>query len=241
MIASRYKGFMKVQRVSKTYFQSQKQQTQPSKHSFLHSSRKESIFTSRTHDTAPSIIKMKTTQLTILFACIAAAVATPVAASEPEYIEHYREDAKWSNGSLIWYGPSSGSKHNTTSESESTLSARAKASCSVAGDAPTCGTSHAARNQECDLLVTELNGDGAVGVPNSPRQICYQGDASKDEYCCVSWANAVPGLVKADLATPAYKIEQTCTANGITGKISNIWLEQTCTTVCLSNRGTGCS
>ncbi|QIX02298.1 hypothetical protein AMS68_007815 [Peltaster fructicola] len=178
---------------------------------------------------------MQPQYIAVLLAAVSGVMASPLpdASTGPKtgYIEHFREPGKFTNGSLIWFGPAA--NHTTRSLDE-------RASCSIAGDAPKCDSSHTARNNVCDSLITELNGDGATGVPTSPRQICYLGDSESNEYCCVSWHNPVNGLTKGDLATPANTIMTQCTQNGISGKVNNIYLRGRCTAVCLSNRGTGC-
>lgn len=95
------------------------------------------------------------------------------------YIELYREPAAYSNGSLVYMGHVPGNEPELSEVQE-------RASCSV-NIAPTCSSKYTARNDICDALVTELYGDSEIGVPQSPRQICYEGAAAEsNDYCCVS-------------------------------------------------------
>ncbi|KAF3405094.1 hypothetical protein DPV78_003267 [Talaromyces pinophilus] len=120
-----------------------------------------------------------------------------------DYIELWRESAKVHNGNIVYYGPSNITLRATQNvDSESLDHEKRSSSCSITGTT-SCHTSNAARNENCDRLVTELQADGSVSVPQSPRQICYQGVSSSDEYCCVSWHNVIPNLRKQDLFNPA--------------------------------------
>ncbi|KAI3317672.1 hypothetical protein HD806DRAFT_550329 [Xylariaceae sp. AK1471] len=152
-----------------------------------------------------------------------------------DYVELDRKPASTGNGTLIFMGPEDGAN---VERSANLMEGRA--SCQT-DPAPTCSGSHAARNEICDQLITELFADPTVSVGSSPRQICYQGAAAdKNSYCCVSWHKVVDNLTKGDLAPIAQKIQQTCTQNGISGKTYSVWVHSTCTDVCVSNRGTGC-
>jgi hypothetical protein len=154
------------------------------------------------------------------------------------YVELSRESATNSNGALVYYGPPSGTK---TIRSEPNKVEIRKASTCTAAVTPNCGSKHSARNDVCDALLTELYADSKVAVGTSPRQICFEGSSGKNQYCCVSWADDVDKLTKGDLATWVDPIFRTCTSNGITGKMPYVLVHSTCTTVCLSNRGTKCS
>ena len=165
--------------------------------------------------------------------CLLASPLTQEHIVPNSYVELYRQPAIHSNGSLVYLGHASGTEPASSGVQE-------RASCQN-NPAPTCSGKHTARNDICDSLVTELFADPQIGVAQSPRQICYQGAAAEsNDYCCVSWHNVVPNLTKGDLAAIANTMLQTCTSNGISGKTYNIWVRQTCTSVCLSNRGTGC-
>jgi hypothetical protein len=188
-------------------------------------------------------LKMQFTTIALVLACATGLLASPLRERNSteiltfnEYVELYREPSSNGVDSLVYYGLASGTK---TLRSEANP-VEERASC-AATTAPTCSTSRSARNDICDQLVTELFNDSEITVDQSPRQICYEGAAAEsNEYCCVSWHNVVPSLIKGDLANYANTILQKCTSNGISGKIYNVLVHQTCTSVCLSNRGTGC-
>lgn len=150
-----------------------------------------------------------------------------------KYVELYRQPASHSNGSLVYLGHAPGTEPESSGVYE-------RATCQY-NAAPTCSSKYTARNDICDSLVTELYGDSQIGVGQSPRQICYEGAAAEsNDYCCVSWHSVVPNLIKGDLAPIANTMLQTCTSNGISGKTYNIFVHGSCTSVCLSSRGTGC-
>ena len=135
---------------------------------------------------------------------LASALATGITASPilearevSDYVHHFSEPGK-TGGTLSYYGPANGTE---TAEPE-TSGLQERKYCPK-NKAPNCSSSHAARNNICDQLVTELQADSSVGVEEKPRQICYQGNAEKNTYCCVSWHNAVKGLTKGDLANYA--------------------------------------
>ncbi|KAJ5882881.1 uncharacterized protein N7473_009767 [Penicillium subrubescens] len=151
----------------------------------------------------------------------------------PTRLSHYRETGQ-KGGILVYFGPQSG-----VQERSETVDLEQR-SCGNVWTQPKCDTKNAARNGNCDALVSELYNDGDVAIPGSPRQICYQGDSDKNAFCCVSWRNAVKNLRKRDLAPYASAILNQCTQNGISGKTTNIPLRSVCTSVCLSNRGTHC-
>ncbi|PCG98615.1 Hypothetical protein PENO1_057130 [Penicillium occitanis (nom. inval.)] len=153
-----------------------------------------------------------------------------------DYLELWNEDAKFSDGKLTYYGPS-----NSTLKAARAVhpEIEGRSGCSTTAT-PSCHDSHSARNDVCDQLVAELQGDYQVPIPQAPRQICYEGSSESNAHCCVSWHNPVPGLIKGDLYDYAYSIMITCTEDGISGKINGVKVHNTCTNVCLSNRGTGC-
>ncbi|KAI0528411.1 hypothetical protein GGR58DRAFT_496105 [Xylaria digitata] len=151
-----------------------------------------------------------------------------------DFVELDRQPVSDGNGTLIFLGP--GNEDNTARAEMSSMDKRA---CSSSGSI-TCDSSHAARNENCDKLVTELFGDPTVGVSESPRQICYQGASDDNAFCCVSWHNVVKGLNKGHLAPIAQNMLSQCTQNGISGKTHEVYVHGTCTDVCLSNRGTHC-
>ena len=185
---------------------------------------------------------MQFKSIALVLACATGLLASPLAGQNTtnvhtpnKYVELFRE--KVSNGSLVYLGPPSGTQAPRLEASK----VEERASCGTSA-APTCSTDHSARNDICDQLVTELGGDAQIAVGSSPRQICYEGSAAEsNEYCCVSWSTVIPNLVKGDLAADANSILQSCTSNGISGQVDNVLVYQTCSDVCLSNRGTGCT
>jgi hypothetical protein len=105
---------------------------------------------------------MQFISITLILACAIATglIASPLTAQDStedlttnEYIELYREKAS-NGGSLVYYGPASGTK---TLRSEA-AKVEERAPCATTA-APSCSTSHTARNNICDLLVTELQSD----------------------------------------------------------------------------------
>lgn len=135
---------------------------------------------------------------------LASALATGITASPileaqdvSDYVHHLSEPGK-TGGTLSYYGPANG-----TEAAESVSNNLQERKYCPKSKAPKCSGSHAARNDICDQLVTELQGDSSIGVATSPRQICYQGDSGDNKYCCVSWHNAIKGLTKGDLASYA--------------------------------------
>jgi hypothetical protein len=179
-------------------------------------------------------MQFQTAALILAYAA-SAALAAPAAATESkttlssDYVELFRESAKQSNGHLVYYGPHDGTKNGS-------VSLQARTDCPT-DTAPTCDSDNGAKNDVCTSLYNELVDDPEIGVPESPRQICYNGDGG---YCCVSWHSVVPGLVKGDLVPYVQRMLDSCTQNGISGKTYNVNVHETCTDVCLSDRGTHC-
>lgn len=191
---------------------------------------------------------MEPKYVALILAYISAALTSPISATNnatsAEYVELYRERAKFSKGDLIWYGePEDG----VTSEVAPRATSRSEiwqrsGHCTVNGDPVRCDNENTARNSVCDSLVTDLSGHGSVAIPNpSSRAVCYMGDSEHNVDCCVSWHNLVTQrLTKGDLATPAYRIMSKCSENGISGKINWVWLLDACTSICVSNRPGHC-
>jgi hypothetical protein len=111
------------------------------------------------------------------------------------YAELYSEQASTGDGQLIYYGLSGSG--NTTSPSEQS-GAVEHVTCTLYGNV-VCDRNNAARNDVCDTLIQELQLDYTVSVGQSPRQICYLGVSTTNSFCCVSWHNPIPGLIKGDL------------------------------------------
>ncbi|KAF2149146.1 hypothetical protein K461DRAFT_57826 [Myriangium duriaei CBS 260.36] len=176
----------------------------------------------------------------VMLSCISSMMASPMLEpTSPRMVELSRE--KISGGHLVYFGHPK--RTNDIHEVEKRGWFGSTPKCTVTAT-PSCDSKHhLARNAICDKLVTELWGDSGVVVPDSPRQICYLGEAiDKNAHCCVSWSKAVPNLTKGDLAVHANSILSTCTSNGISGRVANVLVgkSNTCAAVCLSNRGTRC-
>lgn len=191
---------------------------------------------------------MRTTALGLVITCASSSMASPFAGSmnnDPTgsgFVELWRQPAtkssNSSNGHLVFLGYPTGANHSEAHKFEQ----RSSSSCS-ANNQPKCSDDHTARNDICESLVTELNGDATVSIPQSPRQICYEGgSAESNEYCCVSWGSPVNPLTKGDLSGYATTLVSTCTSNGVSGKFDNVPVgsSQKCIEVCMSNRGTHC-
>ncbi|KAF2235556.1 hypothetical protein EV356DRAFT_111689 [Viridothelium virens] len=187
---------------------------------------------------------MRTALLHLAFACVTGSMAFPSAKKinnnpEPiEFVELFREPASQkSNHSLVYFGYPNGA--NASHSAPIDLQKR---TCSAYSD-PTCNTDNAARNDICENLVTELNGDAGVQISQHGRQICYEGDAAeKNKYCCVSWGTNVSPLTKGDFVGYTTKVVSQCTENGVSGKFNSVLLgsSQECVEICMSNRGTHC-
>ncbi|KAF2229966.1 hypothetical protein EV356DRAFT_520461 [Viridothelium virens] len=188
---------------------------------------------------------MRFTALHILIAFAAGSLAYPSAglttgnAQEAKFVELFRQPTRdpANNHHLVFLGPPNGT-HPEPNEHQK------RGGCSSTSQ-PSCSSSNTARNDICESLITELNGDAQVAVPNSPRQICYEGDAADSDdnaYCCVSWGTAVNNLEKGDLASYAATITSQCTQNGVSGKFSSVPLGplSTCSEFCTSSRGDHC-
>ena len=154
-------------------------------------------------------------------------------------LELARERAQISKGDLIYLGGSAGTANATASTLPEPRSIGKRASSCPQRETK-CSTSHAARNANCDALVTELGGDSGTKVVANTRQICYKGDSSKNEKCCVSTSEVIANLVKGDLVNAANTLLQTCTESGISGKMTNVLMGGVCGSVCLSNHEAWC-
>lgn len=153
---------------------------------------------------------MQFSSIFIVFALAKALVASPLSTRSSneelfanDYLELWHEDAKYSDGKITYYGPSNSTLKAARAVDSAPAMIEGRAGCTTTAT-PSCHTSHSARNDVCDQLVNELQGDSQVSVGQSPRQICYEGSSESNEFCCVSWHNPVSGLVKGDLANYAY-------------------------------------
>jgi hypothetical protein len=158
---------------------------------------------------------MQLKSIVAILACtlVKGLMASPLALRDSEeeglvansYIELWCEPATFYTGNMVYYGPSYSTLKaiRGANPEPAGFEKRYSSSCSSPKKL-NCYESHEAGNEPCDQLVTGLQGDGGVSVPESPRQICYEGSSEKNAYCCVSWHNKIPGLTKADLYYPAY-------------------------------------
>jgi hypothetical protein len=129
---------------------------------------------------------MQFESIIFFFACAAGLMASPLAEHQHstdiltsnDYVEHYREPV--ANGTLVYLGYAedapSGVPTPTRSRATKVEARKAKAkttttTCAAATATPECSTKYSARNDICDQLVTELQGDSQIAVPESPRQI----------------------------------------------------------------------
>lgn len=181
------------------------------------------------------IIKMQVLSTVLFLASVTSGLVTPPTTQlvPTTYVELHSE--KVANGTLIYLGPPEGS--NEARDEASHLEERDN--CAKA-PAITCDNDHTARNDLCEQLVTDLIANGGVPVGSAPRQICFKGDGSKNNHCCVSWSDKIDGLKKGQFADAALAIQGRCTENGISGLQQNNKINGKCVTVCLSGRGTGC-
>jgi len=112
---------------------------------------------------------------------------------------------------------------------------------------PACGSNavtcdynnHLAAISTCNALITALRSDPGHDLPESPRDVCFNGDGR----CCVSWHNPVGGLKWGHLVDAAQVALNTCrnaNNNRVSGKTSDTLLASTCTSQCLSDRPNGC-
>lgn len=187
--------------------------------------------------------------------------SVPAASNGEQMVELHREPAQSKDGFIVYFGlPSEQHEHEhkpdhtkgpqNTNTTTTHAAHQARGRCTKSPELQ-CGSknllghtysAHSARNDICASLASELTSDASVGVPNSPRQICFEGQsAEKNQYCCVSWSTPITGLTKGDLLPAVNQISTTCTSNGISGLVRNNYLHNTCATICLSNRGTHCS
>lgn len=156
---------------------------------------------------------MQFKSITFILACAMATglMASPfpeqqsnAAFASTEYLEMIREEASTGEGFIVYYGP----PNSTRTLQSGATGVEARRSCATTG-VPSCHTSNTARNDVCAALVNELGGDANVALPQAPRQVCYEGTSESNAYCCVSWHNAVNGLLKLDLAYVATSSKQT--------------------------------
>ncbi|KAH8768137.1 hypothetical protein F5883DRAFT_68893 [Diaporthe sp. PMI_573] len=99
-----------------------------------------------------------------------------------------------------------------------------------------CNSSNTAYTTVCSALIGTLS---SAGVSTSPRSICLTQSGNR---CCISWANAVPGMVQRDLYNAANNARSICGGGGtVSARVRDVNLHGVCTIQCLSNRPEGCS
>ncbi|KAF8144969.1 hypothetical protein K438DRAFT_1735693 [Mycena galopus ATCC 62051] len=106
------------------------------------------------------------------------------------------------------------------------------------GNAVTCSGSHTADVNSCRQLISSLSSSAGSGLGTSPRSLCVTQSGNQ---CCVSWADAVSGLVQGDLVNAAVAVFNDCAGSTVSGLSRDTNLNGVCTTECLSNRPTGCT
>lgn len=134
------------------------------------------------------------------------AVGTTDCSSE-DWVELYREPAKTSNGTLIFYGcpPDYEPKLNPR-----TLGAGlGTKSCKLGTDPtlqPKCDSENKARRGNCDKLLDKIIYSGLDQPVEGPwRQLCYLGMENDNYSCCVSWHTPVGKMTRRDLSAAAQK------------------------------------
>ncbi|KAF2130575.1 hypothetical protein P153DRAFT_221241 [Dothidotthia symphoricarpi CBS 119687] len=96
-----------------------------------------------------------------------------------------------------------------------------------------CSGDHRANTGDCVALINALNGDSNL-IQNSPRNIRYNN-------CYVSWSSVVSG-VRWEFTPHARDVYNVCNSNGaVSGLKRDASIGGRSTTVCLSNRASGCS
>ncbi|KAI0191617.1 hypothetical protein F4808DRAFT_476019 [Astrocystis sublimbata] len=107
-----------------------------------------------------------------------------------------------------------------------------------ASPTPSCDTSkNQAENELGENLLETLNAQSTTPVPTDWRQICYRGSSGS---CCTGWNTQVDNLQQGDLAANLETLSQSCSSNGISGKIYGTKLYNTCVNQC-ANSGHKCS
>ncbi|KAI2608220.1 uncharacterized protein GGS25DRAFT_521395 [Hypoxylon fragiforme] len=181
----------------------------------------------------------------LIFIAATSVLASPLAASADglthdellarDLVSLHTQDT--GNGtSLEYFGvPDSTTKRWTPTP---TLERRKSTTCS-AYPTPSCDNKdNEAQNELCSSLVDNLYAQATIAIDQSWRQICFKGEGG--DKCCTAWSTAVPWLRQGDLAANANTIMQTCTNNGVSGKMYGVRLQSTCLNQCVSS-GHGCN
>ncbi|KAK4450325.1 hypothetical protein QBC34DRAFT_379526 [Podospora aff. communis PSN243] len=103
---------------------------------------------------------------------------------------------------------------------------------------PECNSSHRAGNDDCRVLLLNLQSD-TTGVQNSPRHIQYNG-------CYISWSKEVPAYTqRKHLYSAGNEVLIKCRDKHKAGEVSGLkrgaYVNGREMTVCISNRASGCS
>jgi hypothetical protein len=139
------------------------------------------------------------------------------------------------DGLFIVYGDSTTTSTAVVDTNTSTISARY-----VCGDNMpiVCDfRTNLAMQGLCDRLAAELDSNGDIHLPNSPRSVCL---ADGMFLCCTSWANKVNSLTKAMLVPGMTAAQSLCGLNWVSARTKNVKLANTCTTQCVSSRPIHC-
>ncbi|KAL9106235.1 MAG: hypothetical protein Q9227_008703 [Pyrenula ochraceoflavens] len=166
--------------------------------------------------------------IAVVLACASSLVASPLSAAPAnntgfdQLFELARERNKADDGHIIYSGALTGTAL-TTNGTAGTRPQKRTSAC--AKSKMHCSKSHGARNANCDSLVSELGADSRTPVVSGTRQICYKGDSSENEKCCVSVGETIDNLLKGDVYDPANTLLQSCTESGISGKLTNVLMQ----------------
>lgn len=193
---------------------------------------------------------MQLKSIAVVLVCASSLAASPLSTAPTNrnnsspLVELHREQAQGSEGYLIYLGSLTATATATATAGTTTGLPKAwdiqKRASPCLKSETKCSTSHSARNGNCDELVAELGGDSRTLLVPNTRQVCYKGDSSKNDQCCLSVGNVISKLSKGDVVDSAATLLSTCTESGISGKMTNVLLKETCTSVCLSNHQAWC-
>ncbi|KAI0548064.1 hypothetical protein F4679DRAFT_585822 [Xylaria curta] len=191
--------------------------------------------------------------VTLLSVAITASLATPVLETEQTDLFQRTTDleeltlfltADRGNGERMeYYGVNTtavaiNAAANAANKEKPTRTLERKGTSCSATPTPSCDTKkNQAQNALCESLINDLNAQYTVAIPKEWRQICYRGT---DGSCCTGWNTEVSNLQQGDLAANVETVAQSCSANGVSGKIYGTKLFQTCCNQCV-NSGHKCS
>ncbi|KAH9909638.1 hypothetical protein F4778DRAFT_775553 [Xylariomycetidae sp. FL2044] len=139
-------------------------------------------------------------------------------------------------GTLTWYTQVSSSvNQGTTAFSNAQLEPQACGTNEVH-----CSTYHIYDVPSCETLIASLK--SASGEVDGVQAACISqnGNEADERQCCVSWSKVVPKLQIRNLSNAADDVLRGC-GSGSSGLASNVDLQGTCVTECLSDRAPGCT